>query len=109
MSDDSATSGGKMIEPNAPRPPGSPARGAFGPSGPGWRPPTGPYLTGTIRRFSLDRLLPDRVVSALTALVSRPCGAILLAGLFGLIALPTVILGVPGYDMSIARNAWDPR
>jgi hypothetical protein len=93
-----------MTGPNPPNPPGSPALGALGPSGPDWQPVRRPYLTQ--RRPSLDKVLPHRALSALTALASLPAGSVLLAVLFGLIALPAVVLGVPAYDMDAVRPYW---
>jgi hypothetical protein len=62
------------------------------------------YLAVTRRRPSLDQLLAPKVLSALTGLVSVPGGAVLLASLLGLVAVPTVIFGVTGYDMGIDQN-----
>jgi hypothetical protein len=47
------------------------------------------------------------VVSALTALASLPAGSVLLALLFGLVAVPILMFGVSGYDMtSVAPGSW---
>ena len=40
-------------------------------------------------------------------IASLPAGASIIACIFALIALPTVIFGVPGYDMSYQRT-WTP-
>ena len=86
--------------PNVEHPPEPPASAIPRPSGPGWRPVTRPYLSVTRRRPSLDHVLPDRVLVTLTAIASLPAGSVLLAMLFGLIALPAVMFGVTGYDVS---------
>lgn len=72
------------------------------PTGSGWQQPSGPFIA-LPSRPSLDRL-PPRLVSALVRIASLPAGATILACLFGLIALPTAIFGVPGYDMSLQRT-----
>jgi hypothetical protein len=55
----------------------------------------------------LGKVLGRRALTALTALASLPAGPVLLALLFGFIALPAVMFGVSGYDMtSVEPGGW---
>jgi hypothetical protein len=51
------------------------------------------------RHFSLDDIIPGRVLRGLVRIVRLPAGPILLALLFGLLALPSALL-IRTYDMS---------
>jgi hypothetical protein len=72
------------------------ASGGQGPTGPGWRPAKRRYLAGR----SLDHVLPLGLQARLAAIAALPAGSVLLALLFGFIALPAVMFGVTGYDTS---------
>lgn len=71
------------------------------PSQPG-RPPASAWQVSPDRKFSLDDIIPGPVLRVLVSIVRLPAGPIILALLFGLIALPSALL-IRTYDMSDAQ------
>jgi hypothetical protein len=63
------------------------------------RPPSAAWQAPPDRHFSLDDIIPGPILRGLVWIVRLPAGPILLALLFGLIALPSALL-IPTFDMN---------
>ena len=66
---------------------------------PNFRPPSGAWKVPPDRHFSLDDVIPGPLLRGLVWIVRLPAGPIVLALLFGLIALPSA-LQIPTWDMN---------
>lgn len=72
------------------------------PSEPG-RPPASAWQLPPDRHFSLDDIIPGPLLRALVTMIRLPAGPVLVALIFGLIAIPGALL-LPTYDMTTVTS-----